>query len=462
MDGLADSINARFRALPPLQRLLEAPEAEILAGRHSRPRLVAVLRETLAHARAGVAAGIPVPDAPALLRRAAEGLEREGTAVLRRVVNATGIALHTNLGRAPLAPEAMQAAAAAAGSCNLEYDLETGARGARLAGVEPLLRTLTGAPAAVAVNNGAAALLLALAAHAGGGEVVVSRGELVEIGGGFRIPEVIAQCGARLVEVGTTNKTRVADYAAAVTPATRAILKVHTSNFRTIGFTAAASVADLAPLARAHGLPLIDDLGSGTLHDLVPFGLPHERTVGESLASGADLVCFSGDKLLGGPQSGLVVGTEAAVDPLRRHPLLRALRLDKLVLAALEATLRLHLDPARAAVQVPALRMLAQTGHELQFRAERLLTALPDGLDAAIERTEARAGGGTLPGEAMPSRAVALRPPGGAEALAARLRAGIPAVVGRLSHGCLLLDMLAVSDADLPDLAAAVRRALPE
>ncbi len=295
----------------------------------------------------------------------------------------------------------------------------------------------------------------------GGGEVVVSRGELVEIGGGFRIPDVIRQGGARLVEVGTTNRTRLADYRDAITPATRVLLKVHQSNYRIVGFTAAASLAELATLARERGLLLVEDQGSGTLADLGRLGRSHEPTVQEAIEAGADLVTFSGDKLLGGPQAGLLVGKREAVDPLRKHPLLRALRLDKLTLAALEATLRLHLDEDGATRRLPVLRMLAQGEAALQDRAERLAALLPPAASPRIEPTTGYAGGGSLPDEGVPSRALSLAVPGIAvDELARRLRAGRPAVVGRLHDGRLLLDMLAVADVELPDLADAVRRVL--
>ena len=458
MQAIDDSRRAGFRALPQVQRLLEMPEAAALAARYSHAALVRALRQQLADARAGLAKpGAATPEPGALLHGAAQALAQAARPVLRRVINATGIALHTNLGRAPMAPEAVAAATAVAeGFCNLEYDLSAGERGARLQGVEPLLVELTGAEAAVAVNNNAAAVLLALSGLAAGGEVVVSRGELVEIGGGFRIPDVIRQGGARLVEVGTTNRTRLADYEAAITPATRMLLKVHQSNYRITGFTESASVADLARLARARGLLLMNDLGSGTLADLTVFGRPHEPTVEEAVAQGADLVAFSGDKLLGGPQSGLLVGTHAAIGPLRRHPLMRALRLDKMVLAALEATLRLYRQADRVAEQIPVLRMLAQTEAMLHDRAERL-AGLLHGVDCRIEASEAQAGGGSLPGDTIRSRAVSIAVPGLAAAeLARRLRLGEPAVVGRLAAGRVVLDMLAVRDADVAALAAAV------
>ena len=412
------------------------------------------VRAVIAEARAGFARGEALPDAGMLLGAAGAALRVGAGAGMRRVVNATGIALHTNLGRAPMAAAAVAAAVAAAGCCTLEFDLDAGLRGQRLRGVEPLLVRLTGAEAAVAVNNNAAAVLLALGALAAGGEVIVSRGELVEIGGGFRIPDVIRQCGAVLVEVGTTNRTRLADYAAAVTDRTRMLLKIHQSNYRIVGFTAEAEVRELAGLARERGLVLMADVGSGTLADLP--GRVREPTVREAVAAGADLVSFSGDKLLGGPQAGLVVGRESVIAPLRRHPLMRAVRLDKMTLAALEATLRLHLDPA-AAGRIPALRMLGQPEAVLQARAERLLAGL-DGIEARVEATEGEAGAGSLPGTVIASRGVTI---GGAriDGLARRLRLGEPAVVGRVARGRLVLDMLAVTDSEVEDVAAAVRRA---
>ena len=446
---------AGLRALPSLQRLLEAAEGVALIAAHGRGAVAGALRAVLVEARTGFVRGKGLPDTRMLLAGAGAMLQAEAGAGIRRVINATGIALHTNLGRAPLAAEAVAAAVAAAGCCTLEFDLEAGVRGLRLRGVEPLLVRLTGAEAAVAVNNNAAAVLLALGALAAGGEVIVSRGELVEIGGGFRIPDVIRQCGAVLVEVGTTNRTRLEDYAAAVTDRTRMLLKIHPSNYRIVGFTAETSIKELAGLARDRGLVVMADVGSGTLAELP--GRAREATVREAVADGADLVAFSGDKLLGGPQAGLIVGRGAVIEPLRRHPLMRAVRLDKMTLAALEATLRLHADPA-AAGRIPALRMLGQTEAVLQARAERLLARL-EGVDARMEVTEGEAGAGSLPGAVVVSRGVTV---GGAgiDGLARRLRLGEPAVVGRVARGRLVLDMLAVGDEEVEDVAAAVRRAL--
>jgi L-seryl-tRNA(Ser) seleniumtransferase len=383
--------------------------------------------------------------------------------VLGRVINATGIVLHTNLGRAPLAAAAVAAVAEVAGSySNLEFDLTTGERGSRTQGVEPLLRQITGAESALAVNNNAAAVLLALSGLAGGGEVVVSRGELVEIGGGFRIPDVIQQGGARLVEVGTTNKTRIADYAGAITPATRVLLKVHQSNFRVSGFTEETKLPELAALAQARGLLVVHDLGSGTLVDLAGYGLPPEMTVQASIAAGVDVVAFSGDKLLGGPQSGLLAGRAAAIDRLRRHPLLRALRLDKLTLAALEATLRLHCHGTPNAV--PVLRKMSQAPAELRARAERLvhkLGPLAAGWCCAIVPTTGFAGGGTLPDAGIPSIGLSLRSEHcEPERLKSLLRAGDPPVVGRIADGVVLLDMLTVDDDELAPLANTMRAAM--
>ena len=443
-----------LRNLPQVQRLLEMPASNSFCGEFGRPAVINALRDTLEELREQIGSGLlsAVPDTQTILNRSGEKLAVRRRHGLRRTINATGIVLHTNLGRAPLAPEAIAAVAeVAAGYCNLEFDLTTGRRGSRTQALEPLLRELTGAEAALAVNNGAAAILLALSALSHGGEVIVSRGELVEIGGGFRVPDVIQQGGARLVEVGATNKTRLQDYRAAIGPDSRVLLKVHQSNFRMIGFTAETSIAELAGLARAHGLLVVADLGSGLFHAGPGTAEP---TLSEALSAGADLVICSGDKLLGGPQAGLILGRKAAVDPLRDHPLLRAVRLDKMSLAALEATLMLHRDmPER----VPVRRMLGQSEVVLQQRAERLQAMLGGG---TVERTEAFAGGGSLPEERIASRAVAWHPRIGAEEAAGLVRSSHPAVMGRINEGRLLLDMLTVSDSELPELAAALRTVL--
>ncbi len=452
-----------LRRLPSVQSLLEHPSAAHALHSLGHETLTGALRHELAQLRTAILAGRAghLPDATWIVTAAAAACRQP--AALRRVINATGIVVHTNLGRAPLAEVAAAAAAEAArAACNLEFDLQTGRRFPRGAGAEALLCRLTGAEAALAVNNNAAAMLLALAALAGpGAEVVVSRGELVEIGGGFRIPDIITQGGARLVEVGTTNRTRLADYEAAITPQTRLLLKVHQSNFRMVGFTAEASLAELAGLARARGLQLLDDLGSGTLAHLPGHLAQLEPTVRESLDAGTDVVAFSGDKLLGGPQCGLLAGRAELMDRLRRHPLMRALRLDKMTVAALEATLRLHADPPRAAAEIPVLRMLGQSAAELAARADRLCALLDTVCTAESVASTGHAGGGALPGQDVASRAVRLAAPGcSPDTLAHALRTQTPAVVGRINDGHMLLDMLTVTDAELPEMAAAVSAAL--
>lgn len=440
------------RSLPALHRLLAHAEAAALLRTHPRPIVAAALRAELDVLRRDRRAFAPAPFFAAARTR----LDRAARPGLTRVINATGVVLHTNLGRAPLPEAALAAIAAEAGSyCNLELDLETGTRGDRHAACAALLAELTGAEAALVVNNGAAAMLLALTALAAGGEAVVSRGELVEIGGGFRIPDVIRQGGARLVEVGTTNRTRLADYAAAIGPETRLLLRVHPSNYRITGFTGAPSPAELATLGRAHGLATLEDLGSGALFDLARLGLPPEPTLARSVAAGFDLVAASGDKLLGGPQAGLLVGQRAAVARCAAHPLMRALRPGKLVLAALEAVLRLYRDPDGVVGAIPALAMLGTPLETLAARAERLRALLPPGAESVAGHS--LVGGGALPDAALPTCCVAL-PAGGA--LVQRLRAGRPPVIARVAQGRLLLDMRTVPDAAIAELAAALRTAL--
>ena len=376
---------------------------------------------------------------------------------LRRVLNATGVVVHTNLGRAPLAAEAQAAVAAAAnGYSNLELDLASGERGSRHAHVEELLKELTGAQAAMVVNNCAAAVLLAAAALAQGRGVVVSRGQLIEIGGGFRIPEILEVAGTRLVEVGTTNRTRRADYEQALAAAgdnVGAILRAHPSNFRAVGFVEEVEIEELCDL----GIPVIDDVGSGVLTDDVEL-LAGEPPVRRSVRAGAALTAFSGDKLLGGPQAGVLVGTRAAVETCRRHPLARAVRIDKLSLAALEATLALHRDPAAARRMLPVLAMLEADDATLGRRAHELAAAT----GGAVVASTARGGGGALPLLELPGPAVAIDPgPAGATALAADLRVGDPAVVGRIHDGRLLLDPRTLTDDEAREAARAVRAVLP-
>ena len=357
------------------------------------------------------------------------------------MLNATGVLIHTNLGRAPLAQAALDRVVEVGGSySNLEYDLDAGARGSRQDHLAALLRRITGGEASLVVNNNAAAVMLALAALAEGREVLVSRGELIEIGDGFRIPDVLARSGARLVEVGTTNRTRVADYERAIGPETALILRVHQSNFRVVGFTEQPRSRELAAVARRAGLPLVDDLGSGALS-----AIGDESTAAASLAAGADLVCFSGDKLLGGPQAGILVGRADLIERLRRHPLQRALRADKLTLAALEGTLALALDPERARAEIPVLRMLDEPVAAVRERAERLAGLV----GGEVEETVARVGGGALPLAELPSFACAIE-----EALFDPLRAGEPPVVGIVRDGRLLLDVRALADGEIDEVAA--------
>jgi L-seryl-tRNA(Ser) seleniumtransferase len=404
------------------------------------PLAVDVARSVLDRAREEIRAAVDPGD---LRARLADELRAARAPRLRRVLNATGVIVHTNLGRAPLAEAAIERLAdVARGYSNLEYDVSSGTRGSRQDHVAATLRRLTGAEAALVVNNNAAAVLLALAALAEGRDVLVSRGELIEIGDGFRIPDVLARSGARLVEVGTTNRTRPADYENAIGADTALLLRVHQSNFRVVGFTEQPRLEDLATIARRHGLPLVDDLGSGALVDL-----PDEPTAGAALERGADLVSFSGDKLLGGPQAGIVVGRADLVERLRRHPLQRALRADKLTLAALEATLSLYLDPAAARREVPVLRALEEPAESVRARAQRLSSLV----GGDVEETVARVGGGALPLEDLPSFACAVE-----EELAARLRIGEPPVVGIVRDGRLLLDCRTLTDLDVTELAAAV------
>jgi L-seryl-tRNA(Ser) seleniumtransferase len=444
----SEVVRERLRALPSVERLAsslaDVPHAAAIAA----------AREELDELRERIRAGEPVDPDPAVLREVvAERARTLARGSLRPVINATGVILHTNLGRAPLAPEAAEAAARiGAVYSNLELDLEDGERGSRQVHLEALLRGLTGAEAALAVNNNAAAVLLALAALAAGREVVIGRNQLVEIGGSFRIPEILAQSGASLVEVGTTNRTRVADYEAVIGPETAAIMRVHQSNFRTVGFVEEASLTELRELADAHGFALIDDLGSGAVE---PIG--DEPTVRASVEAGADLVCWSADKLLGGPQAGIVVGNATPVELCLTHPLARVLRLDKLQVAALETTLRLYRDQGPGSI--PAIAMLRADETELADRAQRMAGAI--GCAASVIRSTSRAGGGSLPLMDLEGPVCAVKPgTGGAAALAGALRRGEPPVLARIEDGRVILDPRTMSDAEADAAAAAVRELL--
>jgi L-seryl-tRNA(Ser) seleniumtransferase len=426
--------------------LRDLPSVDELARAAGDPLAVEAARVVIDRAREEIRAGTDPGDLAARLREELASARRPR---LRRVLNATGIVVHTNLGRAPLAEEAVaRVAEVAYGYSNLEYDLAEGSRGSRQDHVAAILRRLTGAEAALVVNNNAAAVLLALAALAEGREVVVSRGELIEIGDGFRIPDVLARSGARLIEIGTTNRTRAADYERAIGPETAVILRVHQSNFRVVGFEERPRLEEVAAVAGRHGLPLVDDLGSGHVSASNRLSLGQEEpTARESLAAGADLVCFSGDKLLGGPQAGIVLGSLELVDRLRRHPLQRALRIDKLSLAALEGTLLLHLE---APERIPVLRTLGQETHLVRARAERLAAAT----GGEVEETVGRVGGGALPLAELPSFACALE-----ESLAGSLRAGEPPVVGVVRDGRLLLDCLTLTDEEADEAGSLVAAA---
>jgi L-seryl-tRNA(Ser) seleniumtransferase len=425
----------KLRDLPSVDELLRDERL----GDEPHELVVAAARAVLERARAEIADG---RDPGPIVDAVVDEVARARRPSLRRVLNATGVLVHTNLGRAPLADAAMaRVVEVGSGYSNLEYDLEAGERGSRQDHLTGLLARLTGAEAALVVNNNAAAVLLALAALAEGREVVVSRGELIEIGDGFRIPEVLARSGARLVEVGTTNRTRAADYASGIGPETAVVLRVHQSNFRVVGFSERPQLSELADVARRHELPLVDDLGSGSLGRV-----GDEPTPAESLRAGADLVCFSGDKLLGGPQAGVVVGRADLVERLRRHPLQRALRADKLTLAALEGTLALAVDPVSRDA-IPVLRMLHEPVETVRARAERLAGLV----GGEVEDTVARVGGGALPLAELPSAACAVE-----EELADALRGGEPPVVALVRDGRTLLDCRTLTDAEVDEVAAAV------
>ena len=446
------------RALPSVDLALRWPEVLSLVAAHGRPAVVAAVRETLEERRR--AGGDVGPDdlAAAVARR----LARAERPSLVRVINATGVVVHTNLGRAPLSPEAAARVAEVARSySNLEYDLERGSRGNREAHAEARLRALLGAESTVVVNNCAAAVLLAVNTLAEGREVIVSRGELVEIGGSFRIPEVLRKGGARLREVGTTNRTRLADYRDALSPETGMILKVHPSNFRVVGFAEETTLAELAALAREASVPLVEDQGSGLLGRL-PGPLGAEPTALDALAQGADVVAWSGDKLLGGPQAGILAGGRAFVEPMRRNPLYRALRVDKMTLAALDATLVEH-AAGRAAERVPVLRMILASREELGRRAAAFAAALAGqapGLEPRVVETASAVGGGAAPTVELPTVAVAIRPgSGGADGCAARLREGEPPVVARVMEDRVIVDLRTVDPEDEAALVAALVRA---
>ena len=434
-------MTSQFRALPSVARVMAHAKVDALSEEYSRKAVLELARAQLADARRRIADdGQAAPTLDAIAGDVVRQAQARFSQWPRRVINATGVVLHTNLGRAPLSAAAAQAVRdAAAGYGDLELDLDSGRRGSRQAAVARLVSELTGAETAIVVNNNASAVLLGLAAVAAGKQVVVSRGEAVEIGGGFRIPDVLRQSGAELVEVGTTNRTYARDFEDAITDDTGALLLVHASNFRVMGFTHSPEIAELAAIGRARGVPVLHDLGSGCLLDTERYGLAHEPTPQESAAAGVDVMFFSGDKLLGGPQCGIIAGKREMVDAIARHPLARAVRIDKLSLAALSATL-LHYVKDEAEREVPVWRMIAASADDVRARAERWRQSLGrHACHTRVVATESTIGGGSLPGEPLPSWALSVRRDGvGASQLAARLRAA-PAL-GRVERDALLLD----------------------
>ena len=459
-----------LRALPSVEALLATAPLRAVLAKAPRPLVLAETRAAVQGHRDALRRGRSAapPSVEAIAAEAASRVEAAIRPSLRPVLNATGVVLHTNLGRAPLAEEAVAAVISAARHyTNVELTLATGSRGSRMAHLEPLLREILGAPAALVVNNNAAAMLLALNTLAAGKEAVVSRGQLVEIGGSFRIPEILERAGATLREVGTTNKTRIGDYERAVGPKTGVILNVHRSNFAIVGFSEDASRAELVRLARRKRIPLLEDVGSGALVDLAPFGLPAEPRMQEALAALVPLVCASGDKLLGGPQAGILAGSKALVAACKSNPMARALRVDKLTLAALEATLRLYRDPETLARSVPVLRMLSEAPGTVRARARRVLRAL--GAERAVKTgaeviaCTGEVGGGAMPLARVPSFALALRSPSGrVEDLARALRLAPDPILGRIEANRLLLDMRTVTSRETPRLIATLARILDE
>lgn len=451
------NVQQELRNLPSVDRLLQHPRLAPLVERRGHDLTVDAIQQALDAAREEIRAGAACPPIDVLAGRAEQRLEAGLRPTLRPAINATGVVIHTNLGRAPLSAAARAAMdAVALGYSNLEYDLEAGQRGSRYVHAEGLLCRLTGAEAALVVNNNASAVLLILMALARGREVILSRGQLVEIGGGFRIPDVMRQSGADLVEVGTTNRTYLRDYETAITQRTAALMRVHRSNFRLMGFTYEPGLADMVDLARQHDLPLFDDLGSGTLLDTTPYGLAHEPTMQESVAAGASLVSCSGDKLLGGPQAGIILGRADLIARLKRFPLTRALRVDKTTLAGLQATL-LHYLLGEAPEEVPVWRMISLDAARIEERARRWLGELGErGLQAAILPGRSTVGGGSLPGETLPTHLVALDVDAPDE-IAGCLRAGEPPVIARIENDRLVLDprtVLPEQEALLWDLVA--------
>jgi len=458
-----------FRQLPSVNEVLQASSIQALASDWPHDRVVVAVREELASLREKLSRGEPLDGAvniETLAGHVAERLARQFQPKLWPVINATGIVLHTNLGRAPVAEAAAKAAyEAARGYLNLELDLQSGKRSSRQLAIRERVCRLTGAESATAVNNNAAATVIALRALCKGKEAIISRGQLIEIGGSFRIPEIMEVSGATLREVGTTNITRLSDYEKAIGPATGALMRVHSSNYRISGFTESVPLTELVALGRKFALPVIDDIGSGALIDFSKFGFEDEPVARDSIAAGADLVLFSGDKLLGGPQAGILAGRKDLIQRIEQDPLMRAIRLDKMTLAALETTLRIYLNDERALVDIPTLRMLSTPLSELQSRAQSLANQLADinGLVGGVQEDTAYVGGGSLPDQAMATYVLAVQPVAMSDDdLAFRLRTGNPAVIARLKDGRLLFDLRTVFPRQEPALIDALRRAVTE
>ena len=454
-----------LRAIPKVDELLKRPELSELLETLSPTVLKDAVRGELEALRRAILSGecLTLPEADRIAAAIREKARKEDLPSLRSVINASGVVLHTNLGRACLSKRSIEAVVAAAGGYStLEYDVEAGRRGSRHDHVESLLTRITGAEAAMVVNNNAAAVLLILSALGRDGEVIASRGELVEVGGSFRIPDIMTQCGCTLKEVGATNKTHLRDYERAIGENTKALLKVHTSNYRILGFTESVPLRDLTELAHKNGLPMIEDLGSGALLDLSLVGIHGEPTVQGSVEAGVDLISFSGDKLLGGPQAGLIVGRRDYIEALKQHPLARAMRVDKLTLAALQATLYAYLDPETALRENPTLAMLGATLQSLEQKAQRLCALLREaGLAAQVVETEDQVGGGSAPLVLLPSRAVALSPaPLSVDGLEERLRRREVPIIGRISQNQYLLDVRTLFEEDFPQITAAAKEIL--
>ena len=449
-----------LRKIPKVDELLRLPAlAEVIAAFGDRA-VVEAIRAELDVLRQGILTGkiCTLPETADLCCRIGKRAKGDALPSFRRVINGTGIILHTNLGRACLSEKAAMAVYEASKAySNLEYDLETGNRGSRYSHVEGILCRLTGAESALVVNNNAAAVLLTLSALTQGGQVIVSRGELVEIGGSFRIPEIMESCGAQLKEVGATNKTHLRDYENAITEQTKALMKVHTSNYRIIGFSETPVLPDLVELGHHHNLPVIEDLGSGCLLNLNQFGIHDEPSVQDSIRAGVDVVSFSGDKLLGGPQAGIILGKKKYLDILKKHPLNRAMRVDKMTLAALEATLKSY--ETDMLEEIPVIGMLAATADALHAKAERLAALLRKaGIETEIIPTEGRVGGGSVPNHALPSYAVAFG--GNVNALEEKLRSGLQPIIGRIHEGKFLLDVRTLFEEDFPTVVEALKEAV--